>query len=159
MIFSLFQSAIENDGQRILDSFMAMCSELGVPLAPEKTMGPSTCITYLGLEIDSQQQLVKVPAEKVKALVSLLKQAKKCSSMSLRSIQSLLGSLNFVCRAISPGRAFMRRLIALTTGAHPSSQISIGKGAKQDIDMWLTFLEAFNGSTLFLDMDWITSPS
>ena len=64
--FFFVSSAIENEGQRILDTFMAMCSELGVPLAPEKTMRPSTCITYLGLEIDSMQHLVKVPAEKVK---------------------------------------------------------------------------------------------
>ena len=48
-------------------------SELGVPLAPDIVIGPSTTtITYLGIEIDSAAQTIKLPQEKFKDLRSLL---------------------------------------------------------------------------------------
>ena len=29
------------------------CQELGIPLVPHKTVGPSTCLVFLGIEIDT----------------------------------------------------------------------------------------------------------
>ena len=58
----------------LLSSFQEMCAELGVPLAPEKTEGPNVVLTFLGLEIDSVQQLVRVPQDKMVALFKLLQQ-------------------------------------------------------------------------------------
>lgn len=37
--------------QTLMESFDAICKELGVPLSEEKTEGPSTYITFLGLGI------------------------------------------------------------------------------------------------------------
>lgn len=37
----------------LLNGFKTLCSELGVPLAHEKTEGPATRITFLGVELDS----------------------------------------------------------------------------------------------------------
>jgi hypothetical protein len=135
-----------------------MCNVLGVPLAQEKTEGPCTVLTFLGLEIDSIHQVVRVPQSKVVALIEQLKLAHKVECLALSDIQSLLGSLNFVCRAIVPGRAFMRRLIDLTVGATGKRErIRIGIGAKRDIDMWISFLANFNGTTMFLDSHWVSN--
>ncbi|KAJ8308242.1 hypothetical protein KUTeg_013116 [Tegillarca granosa] len=35
---------------------------------------------------------------------------------NLKSMQSLIGSLNFACKVVSPGRTFCRRLINSTIG-------------------------------------------
>ena len=131
-----------------------------MPFAPEKTEGPNTVITFLGLEIDSQNQLVRVPQDKVVALLELLQEALDKDYMTLSAIQSLLGSLNFVCRAIVPGRAFLRRLIDLTVGAtdkNTSTRIRDGVGARRDINMWISFLRGFNGAAMFLDSNWISN--
>ena len=45
-----------------------ICGELGVPIATEKTVGPVQVITYLGLEIDTLAQQVRVPENKVQVL-------------------------------------------------------------------------------------------
>jgi hypothetical protein len=47
-------------------TFDKICNELGVPLSVEKWMGPVITITYLGLEIGSINQMVKVPLEKIR---------------------------------------------------------------------------------------------
>jgi hypothetical protein len=144
--------------QKLLHEFQKMCNELGVPLAPEKTVGPTTSLTYLGLEIDTVNKLVKVPQPKVEALVNQLQKAAKAEFLTLREIQSLIGSLNFVCRAISPGRAFIRRLIGLTIGVTNSrAKVKVGVGAKGDMSMWLTFLRNFNGACMFLETQWTSN--
>ena len=35
-------------------------SELGVPLAPDKVIGPATVITYLGIEINSVSETIRL---------------------------------------------------------------------------------------------------
>ncbi len=40
-------------GQSNLESFQNLSEELGIPLAPDKTEGPSTCITFAGIELDT----------------------------------------------------------------------------------------------------------
>ena len=45
----------------------------------------------------------------------------------------------------------MRRLIDLTIGVHDKScKVQVGRGAKQDMRMWLNFLEDYNGVSVFL---------
>ncbi len=46
----------------LLDTFTALCEELKVPLAHEKTEGPTQVITFLGLDIDTLRREVRVPA-------------------------------------------------------------------------------------------------
>lgn len=46
----LFERVFEGHNVSILNSF---CHEAGVPLAEDKTVGPTTCLTSLGLEIDT----------------------------------------------------------------------------------------------------------
>jgi hypothetical protein len=40
-----------------------------VPIADDKTEGPSTWITYLGLLIDTEKMLIQIPDEKVQELL------------------------------------------------------------------------------------------
>lgn len=78
--------------------------------------------------------------------------------ITLVALQSLVGSLNFLCRAISPGRAFLRRLISLSKGiAKPHFKIRLSAGAKLDLRMWLEFLVHFNGVSAFLNREWESS--
>ena len=37
------------------------CDELGVPLAAEKLEGLATCITFLGIEVDSAAGIPRLP--------------------------------------------------------------------------------------------------
>lgn len=49
-----------------------ICSFLGVPLAPDKVVGPAQCVTYLGIEIDSRTMTARLPQDKLEKLKSLL---------------------------------------------------------------------------------------
>ena len=141
-----------------MQQFQDVCNELGVPLASEKTEGPVQAITYLGLEIDAKQGQVRIPHDKLVKTRVLIDKALSSTKMTLCQIQSLIGSLSFLCKAISPGRTFLRRLINLTSGINRSyHRVRITRGAKQDLEMWRTFLSEFNGVTFFQVQEWVES--
>ena len=54
---------------KLMNTFTEVCSQLGVPIAEDKTEGPSTRITYLGVLIDTEKMLIQIPDEKVQELL------------------------------------------------------------------------------------------
>ncbi len=70
----------------------------------------------------------------------------------------MIGFLQFICRAVTPGRAFLQRLIALTRGVDkPHQYIRITCGEKADATYWLRFLTQYNGITPILETEWLDS--
>ena len=136
--------------QAHMDTMRSLFSELGVPLAEDKTVGPSQCITYLGIEIDSLHQTIRLPQDKFQELAALLRGwqgKKKCTK---RELLSLIGSLSFAAKVVKPGRMFMRRLISLSTSVSQlGHHISLNADSRADIQWWIDFLPSWNGVSLF----------
>ena len=120
---------------------------LGVPVALDKLEGPARFMVYLGIEIDSINSIIFLPADKLsqlKADVAGWVNRRKCTK---RQLLSLIGSLSFACKVIRPGRIFLRRLIDLsTTVSKLHHHIDITSDIRSDLRMWLTFLDSWNGS-------------
>ena len=120
-------------------------SELGVPLAPD-SYWTSTTITYLGIEIDSAAQTIKLPQEKFKDLRSLLLSWNAKKKFIKHDLLSLIGSLAFACKVVKPGRIFLRRLIDLSTSVNSlNHHIYLNSEARADIVWWIDFLPSWNG--------------
>lgn len=155
MIIFFAGRADSEECKRAMASFEVICERFGVPIAQEKTEGPVTKLSYLGLEIDSVAREIRVPEDKIADLVKKLNWALQREKISLKGIQSIIGSLNFVCKAIAPGRAFLRRLIDLTRKVdRPYHMIRLTRGAKSDMRVWLEFLAHFNGQVFFRAPGW-----
>lgn len=119
---------------------------LGVPLAPDKMVGPCQVITYLGIEIDTVNFVVRLPQDKFTELLSSLHNwlgKKKCTK---RELLSLIGSLSFACKVVKCGRMFLRRLIDLSTTVRSlHHHISLTTESRKDIQWWCEFLPTWNG--------------
>lgn len=46
-----------------LDTLLKICSQLGVPLAPDKQEGPSSALIFLGIVIDTVKGEPRLPAD------------------------------------------------------------------------------------------------
>lgn len=142
----------------LLDRFTSLCDELGVPLAHEKQEGPTTTLTYLGLVIDTEKMEVRVPQDKVQKALRSLKNLLSRRKVTLKELQSIIGSLSFLSRAIRPGRTFLQRLIALTRKVRrPHHYVQISSGARLDTSMWQTFLSEYNGVSAILPSEWLST--
>ena len=146
------------DCKNVMNNFHSVCKVLGVPIAPEKTEGPINELVFLGLKINSSNQTITIPEDKLSSLRSSLRSMLTRKKCTVKEVQSLIGSLNFACRAISPGRAFLRRLIGSIKNLNkPHFHLRVTHDMKNDIVMWLQFLEHHNGVSLFKDVIWYSN--
>ncbi|PFX27885.1 uncharacterized protein LOC111327038 [Stylophora pistillata] len=143
--------------QQKLNIFLEFCSYLGVPIALEKTCGPATTLSFVGIELDTVLMEAKLPRDKLDKCVTTILEFQHRKKVALRELQSLIGLLNFACSVVQPGRAFLRRLIDFTIGIKsPSHKIRPNQEVKIDLNLWLNFLEDFNGKSFFLDDNWLS---
>ena len=100
----------------------------------------------------------RLPQDKIVKINTALISAMHRKKIKLQSLQSLIGLLNFACMVVCPGRAFLRRLIDLTVNnVNPFHFIRLTCEARADLQAWQSFIETFNGKSVFLADTWVTS--
>ena len=110
----LTASPLKEECKTFIDSICQLCHQLGVPLAPEKIVGPYQVITYLGIEIDTVNFVIRLPQDKLQSLMQSLQDWQKRKKCTKKELLSLIGSLFFACKVVKCGRMFLRRLIDLS---------------------------------------------
>ena len=93
-----------------------MVSELGLPLAQEKTEGPATFLTFLGTELVTRQQTSKLPHIKLADLRAGVSDSLSKKKVALKELQEIVGHLNFAHRVVAPCRAFLQCLCSAMRG-------------------------------------------
>lgn len=135
-----------------LCKLLHLFTELDVPLAPNKTFKPSTTLEFLGITIDSNKMEARLPEDKLDRARSAVSQWATKKSCKLKDLQSLIGTLQFACCVIAPGRPFLQRMIRLTCGIQkPHYYVHLNGEFRKDLRMWGIFLQGWNGVSLFLD--------
>ena len=134
---------------RDLNSFTRLCAKLNIPLAPHKTEGPATTLTFLGIELDTVAMQARLPPDKLATYASTIRNCISNPIITFRELKSMIGQLQFATKVIPSGRPFLRRLHNLTIGRkHPFQKIHIPSSTLHDLNIWLTFLANFNGIAL-----------
>ena len=117
-------------------------------MAPEKTVGPLPILSFAGIELHTQLQLARLPKDKLDKCTDLISNLFRRKKVTLVELQSLIGLLNFACSVIISGRAF--RLMDLTIGVKAAHhRIRLTSQEKEDLRVWLEFLNNFNGKSFF----------
>ena len=125
---------------------------LKAPVVASKTIGPSREIEFMGIILDSVRMEARLPQDKLIRINQLLDSFKNRRSVRLVELQSLIGTLQFACKVVVPGRTFLQRAINLTRGV-PSRfhHIRLNKEFFKDLAMWKIFLSKWNGRSFFLE--------
>ena len=139
------------DCARNLAVASSVCQQLGLPLHPDKTVGPSTCLTTLGIELNSILQIARLPTAKLLDLKLLLREWSSRKWCTRVQLESLIGKLHYACLVVWPGRTFLRRMINLLSAFrsrdHP---ICLNVEFRLDLLWWIEFIEEWNGTSFFL---------
>lgn len=144
--------------RQLMQVFRSCLQDLSVPVAEEKTEGPTKVLCFLGLELDSAKMVIRIPGDKLAEVIEKIEMVLTKEKVSLLKMQSLIGSLNFCCRAIVPGRPFCRRLINSICGlTQPHHHLRVNKSIRADLEMWLQFFRAHNGISAFHDRFWVSN--
>lgn len=121
-----------------------------IPIAHEKSLGPTHFIEFLGINLDSIKFQASLPKEKIDRIILVASSLAECQSCSKRDLLSLLGHLNFAMRIIPQGRPFISHLLALASSVHAlDDQIIINQACRNELSLWISFLRQWNGLTFF----------
>ena len=135
--------------KQMLNTLCQAFEDMGIPLAPEKIVGPATRIPYLGIGIDSVEMMMYITQEKYEELVVILPNWRLRRSCTKQQLLSLIGKLSYVSKIVQPGRIFLRRLINLSTTVDKlHHHVNLNLEAKADIEWWCQFLPSWSQSTL-----------
>ena len=154
----------EEAAHSMLAAAVALCEELGLPLAPEKSEGPVTDLTFLGIKLDTVAMTASLPADRLAELKQLIVGWKMKETATVKELQSLTGLLNFACFVVRPGRFFLRRIIDHTShidklGHGKHVRFAIPPAVFEDIEWWHRFLPDWNGISLLYEREWEESTS
>ncbi|CAH3108989.1 unnamed protein product, partial [Porites lobata] len=79
----------------------------------------------MGMGLDSTRMEAHLPGDKLQRTWYLLTSFTKRRSVRLVELQSLIGTLQFACKAVVLGRTFLQRMINLTRGLPSRSSLGL----------------------------------
>ena len=130
----------------LVQKFMEICQIIGVPIATEKTEWSTRRITFLGILLDGRQLCMAIPSDKRDKALKLVGDFRHKKSAMVHEIQVLEGNLNFLNKAIYPGRPFLRWMYAKyaqlfeTNARLQKYHVKIDTEFKNDCWVWELFL-------------------
>ena len=147
----LFIAELINKCNRMI-RFKNMCELIGVPVSVEKTEWGAVRMIFLGLLLDGNAMFMTVPEDKKLRAINLLTQMLGKRKAKVKELEKLAGFLNFLNKAVTPGRAFTRRMYAKFAvqklSLKPHHHIMLDKEFKDDCKMWKSFLTSENEITI-----------
>ena len=135
--------------QSARDHSEVLSQYLAEEVEDDKCEGPATCLIFLGIEIDTFEMELRLPAVKLWRLEHELKSWAEKKSCTKRELQSLAGQLQHAATVVRPGHTFIRRLydlLSVSRAAH--HHVRLNQEARSDLARWASFLESWNGVSL-----------
>ena len=122
--------------------FLLVCRMINFPVSDEKTFPASTLMQFLGFLIDTVNQRVGIPMEKIAKGINMINYIIGRKKVTVLHLQKMCGFLNFLSRCILPGRAFTRRLYAkLNPNLKQHHHLRVTGEMRMDLQIWLKFLK------------------
>ena len=142
---------VESTLKQATSAFTALnwlLEDLGLVESLEKAEPPTTKITYLGVEFDSQAMEMRVPACKLQEIKSEIRLWLRRTTISKKELQSLLGKLFWVGKVVKHSRVFLGRMLEqlrTMAGMQDNKKVKLLEETRKDILWWSNFLEHYNG--------------
>ena len=129
--------------------FLQLCEQIGCPVAEEKMEWGSMTIIFLGILLDGVHMILSIPLDKKIKAINLLKFTQGRKTVTIKDLQKLMGTLNFLCKAIFTGCTFLRcfydkMVTSDGTELKQYHHVRTSTEMKQDCEVWISFLEHYN---------------
>ena len=146
----------------MVSKFLELCQTINCPVSLEKTEWSASSMVFLGILLDGRRRTLAVPQDKKIKALDLLQIAINKKKVTKRFIQKLMGTLNFLHKAIIPGRVFTRKMYYKLKLGNSQGQelqqhhhILLDKDFIDDCKVWKQFLlNSHSGKLCRPFIDW-----
>ena len=140
---------VPSDAKASFDCLYGLLQELGLTISSKKLIPPSTVVTCLGIEVNTEKGTLSIPTDKMVQISNMLQTWKSKKSCTKRQLQSLLGHLLYIHKCVKPTRYFLNRMLEVLRSAHNATHINLNPDFHRDLRWFLNFLPDFNGVALY----------
>ena len=136
--------------KHFMNEFYRIMEEIGMPIAVEKTLGPTQMLEYLGLLLNFINQTIGIPEKKrlksLELIEGLLVAYKKQNNVTVKQLQWVAGTLNFRAQALPAGRPFIMSIYRLARTKirqkdRPGNNRRVTREVADDLTMIKEFLQ------------------
>ena len=106
---------------RVQAQFHEACTlitHIGLRIAAHKVQPPAPAITWLSIRIDTVANEISIPPLKLDSIQRGLAAAGEEKPLTVRQLQSIIGHINHLSKAVASARLFMGSLLAALRSAH-----------------------------------------
>ena len=121
---------------------------IGVQEAPEKASPPSTIMTFLGIQINTESMTLQVDPEKLTEISKLLAFWLNQVVFTRKDLERLVGKLQFKAVCVRGARVFTARLFNILRGLPDSEYFYITDEMFADLRWWKTFMRTYDGVSI-----------
>ena len=119
---------------------ITLVRKLGLRVSWKKVVSPTKHVTFLGVDIDTNDCVLSLRADKLNMLHDKLKAFKHWQRATKVQLQSLAGSLNWACQVVRGGRFFLRRILdSIKPLRQAKHKTKLNAEFRKDLACWLTF--------------------
>ena len=127
-------------------TLLGLFEHLGILIELAKLEGPSTCLMFLSIEVDTASFQLRLPRAKLSELMDCLQPCMQRCTVRKRNLEHLSGLLQFATKVVYPGRPFLKRLYDIQgVGSHPDHLVCLSIPAQANI--------AWYGISLLWDLE------
>ena len=146
----LFVHTSRDNCNYLVRSFLAICQRINLPVSLEKTEWATNRIVFLGILLEGTTMSLCIPLDKKEKALKMIQFFMDKRKATVKELQVLTGYLNFLTKAIFPGRAFVRRMYSKYSKALGQRgemklkhyhHIRLDKEFKFDCEVWRCFLD------------------
>ena len=112
----LFIDANQSGCNHLVSEILRICELIKFPVAMEKTFWAARTTVFLGMMLLSDSMCLSVPEDKRLKAIKMLQYLIEKKKATVKELERLAGFLNFLNKAVVPGRSFTRRMYAKFSG-------------------------------------------
>ena len=141
----------------LLRTFLELCANIGCPVSEEKTEWASVRTVFLGIMLDGEWRILIIPENKRAKALNDLNKMIDSRTVTVKAIEQITGSLNFLNKAIIAGRTFTLRMYAKMEAKTVTKQgkqlkqyhhVKVDQELRCDCMIWKMFLTDENNMAL-----------
>ena len=143
----LYVAPTADECNHLVRTFIALASQIGLTMAEEKTEWATTWLTFLGILLLGDQFVLSIPDDKRVRVLNAAKILSSKSKATIHELQQFTGFLNFLGKAIFPGRAFTRQMYAKIPWHNNEGKelrqhhhVRVDQEFCKDCQVWIQFL-------------------
>jgi hypothetical protein len=143
----LFVAETASELRVMLGKAKLIFEQLGLVVNKDKTEGPLQGIEFLGIVVNSVQQILACSESRIQELLALLQQFIYFNgTVRRKQVESLVGKLSFAAQVLPGARPFMRHMLdCIHKCRRHNSIVRLSPNFKADVQFWLDHIRDWNG--------------